>query len=200
MPLHLAHHKSYHPYNRDNIARVRRDEEQVRQHEEATDSALRAMDRSARVEELRKRKREADNGPDPEQAMPPAHINFWAEYEAKHAPTHVPEGAPFGAKTTEWYAQPRAAPSAKDTEAKASSDPLNAMNAYLYEKERRSKEQFFREPEHERERERERERRHDRHRKHRERRRRHERHHHERHRHERHRHELHHHERRHLES
>lgn len=168
MPLHLAHHKSYHPYNRDNVARVQRDEEQARQHEEATDSALRAMDRSARVEELRKRKREADNGPDPEQAMPPAHINFWAEYEAKHAPARMPEGAPFGAKTSEWYAQPHAPPSAKDADAKASNDPLNAMNAYLYEKERRSKELFFREP-----RDPERERRHRKHRERRERRHRH---------------------------
>lgn len=28
--LNIAHHKSYHPYRQDNIARVRRDEEEAR--------------------------------------------------------------------------------------------------------------------------------------------------------------------------
>ena len=28
--LNIAHHKSYHPYRRDNIERVRRDEEEAR--------------------------------------------------------------------------------------------------------------------------------------------------------------------------
>lgn len=100
------------------------------------------MDQSARIEELRRRKREAEHGPDPERAMPPEHINFWAEYEAKHQPEPVPKGAPFGAKTTEWYTAPQAQPSARDSDVKATSDPLNAMNAYLYEKERRRN--FFR--------------------------------------------------------
>ena len=31
--LNIAHHKSYHPYRRDNIERVRRDEEEARQKE-----------------------------------------------------------------------------------------------------------------------------------------------------------------------
>ena len=31
--LNIAHHKSYHPYRRDNIERVRRDEEEARQRE-----------------------------------------------------------------------------------------------------------------------------------------------------------------------
>lgn len=31
--LNIAHHKSYHPYRRDNIERVRRDEEEARQQE-----------------------------------------------------------------------------------------------------------------------------------------------------------------------
>ncbi|WFD34645.1 phosphodiesterase I [Malassezia cuniculi] len=132
MPLHLAHHKSY--------PRVRRDEERQKKHEDATEGALRAMDRSARLEELRRRKREAEHGPDAEKAMPPEHINFWAEYEARHAPERAPEGAPFGARTKEWYAGPPAEPSAKDADIKTSSDPLNMMNAYLFEKQRASKE------------------------------------------------------------
>lgn len=31
--LNIAHHKSYHPYRRDNIERVRRDEEEAKQKE-----------------------------------------------------------------------------------------------------------------------------------------------------------------------
>ncbi len=31
--LNIAHHKSYHPYRRDNIERVRKDEEEARQKE-----------------------------------------------------------------------------------------------------------------------------------------------------------------------
>ena len=31
--LNIAHHKSYHPYRRDNIEKVRRDEEEARQKE-----------------------------------------------------------------------------------------------------------------------------------------------------------------------
>lgn len=31
--LNIAHHKSYHPYRRDNIERVRRDEEEAREKE-----------------------------------------------------------------------------------------------------------------------------------------------------------------------
>jgi hypothetical protein len=31
--LNIAHHKSYHPYRRDNIEKVRRDEEEARQQE-----------------------------------------------------------------------------------------------------------------------------------------------------------------------
>lgn len=32
--LNIAHHKSYHPYRRDNIEKVRRDEEEARLKEE----------------------------------------------------------------------------------------------------------------------------------------------------------------------
>jgi hypothetical protein len=31
--LNIAHHKSYHPYRRDNIEKVRKDEEEARQKE-----------------------------------------------------------------------------------------------------------------------------------------------------------------------
>lgn len=45
--LNIAHHKSYHPYRRDNIERVRRDEEEAHLKEAAAEGrvllAVRAM-------------------------------------------------------------------------------------------------------------------------------------------------------------
>ena len=38
--LNIAHHKSYHPYRRDNIERVRRDEEQARLDEAAKEGKI----------------------------------------------------------------------------------------------------------------------------------------------------------------
>ena len=38
--LNIAHHKSYHPYRRDNIERVRRDEEEARLKEAAQDGKM----------------------------------------------------------------------------------------------------------------------------------------------------------------
>lgn len=44
--LNIAHHKSYHPYRRDNIKRVRRDEEKARLEEEGKkDEARRIVSR-----------------------------------------------------------------------------------------------------------------------------------------------------------
>jgi len=55
MPLHLAHHKSYHPYKRDNIERVKRDEEAAQLEEEAAQARTLAADSEARLALLRKR-------------------------------------------------------------------------------------------------------------------------------------------------
>ena len=38
--LNIAHHKSYHPYRRDNIERVRRDEEEARLQEAAQEGKM----------------------------------------------------------------------------------------------------------------------------------------------------------------
>lgn len=38
--LNIAHHKSYHPYRRDNIEKVRRDEEEARLKEEREDGKI----------------------------------------------------------------------------------------------------------------------------------------------------------------
>ncbi|KAJ3553745.1 hypothetical protein NM688_g3454 [Phlebia brevispora] len=53
--LNIAHHKSYHPYRRDNIERVRRDEEEARLNEAAKEGKMMLADAEARIELLRKR-------------------------------------------------------------------------------------------------------------------------------------------------
>ena len=44
--LNIAHHKSYHPYRRDNIERVRRDEEEARLAEEGREGRMRVAVRA----------------------------------------------------------------------------------------------------------------------------------------------------------
>ncbi|KAH9918570.1 uncharacterized protein BXZ73DRAFT_52910 [Epithele typhae] len=53
--LNIAHHKSYHPYRRDNIERVRRDEEEAQLKEAAEDGRIMLADSEARMELLRQR-------------------------------------------------------------------------------------------------------------------------------------------------
>ncbi|KAI0686251.1 hypothetical protein C8Q76DRAFT_762202 [Earliella scabrosa] len=53
--LNIAHHKSYHPYRRDNIERVRRDEEEARLKEAAEEGRMLLADSEARMELLRER-------------------------------------------------------------------------------------------------------------------------------------------------
>ncbi|KZO94394.1 hypothetical protein CALVIDRAFT_539129 [Calocera viscosa TUFC12733] len=53
--LNIAHHKSYHPYRRDNIARVQQDEEEARLKEEREEGRMRMADAEARIDLLRQR-------------------------------------------------------------------------------------------------------------------------------------------------
>lgn len=53
--LNIAHHKSYHPYRRDNIERVRRDEEEARLNEAAAEGRMLLADAEARIDLLRSR-------------------------------------------------------------------------------------------------------------------------------------------------
>ncbi|KAH0589940.1 hypothetical protein J132_06358 [Termitomyces sp. J132] len=53
--LNIAHHKSYHPYRRDNIERVRRDEEEARQKEAQEEGRMMLADAEARIDQLRER-------------------------------------------------------------------------------------------------------------------------------------------------
>ncbi|EFI28539.1 hypothetical protein CC1G_13561 [Coprinopsis cinerea okayama7 len=53
--LNIAHHKSYHPYRRDNIDRVRRDEEEARLKEAKEEGRMLLADAEARIQLLRER-------------------------------------------------------------------------------------------------------------------------------------------------
>ncbi|KAJ7106418.1 hypothetical protein C8R43DRAFT_1092041 [Mycena crocata] len=53
--LNIAHHKSYHPYRRDNIEKVRRDEEEAREKEAKEEGRMMLADSEARIERLRER-------------------------------------------------------------------------------------------------------------------------------------------------
>ena len=64
MPLHLQHHKSYHPYNRENIERVRRDEELAKAQEQEAEQQSLVADSEARIELLRQKRAEAVAGSD----------------------------------------------------------------------------------------------------------------------------------------
>jgi len=60
MPLHLLHHKSYHVYSAENVARVRRDEADAEAREAAEDARMQAADAEARMKLLRERARQGD--------------------------------------------------------------------------------------------------------------------------------------------
>ncbi|KAF8168567.1 hypothetical protein B0H34DRAFT_793148 [Crassisporium funariophilum] len=53
--LNIAHHKSYHPYRRDNIEKVRKDEEEAREKEAKEDGRMMLADSEARIDLLRER-------------------------------------------------------------------------------------------------------------------------------------------------
>ncbi|KIK22259.1 hypothetical protein PISMIDRAFT_508216, partial [Pisolithus microcarpus 441] len=53
--LNIAHHKSYHPYRRDNIERVRKDEEEAARQEAEKEDKMAVADAEARLGLLRER-------------------------------------------------------------------------------------------------------------------------------------------------
>lgn len=64
MPLHLQHHKSYHPYNKANIEKVRRDEEIARLAEEGKEEQSLLAESEARLEALKKKQKDRQGGRD----------------------------------------------------------------------------------------------------------------------------------------
>ncbi|PCH41882.1 hypothetical protein WOLCODRAFT_42773, partial [Wolfiporia cocos MD-104 SS10] len=131
--LNIAHHKSYHPYRRDNIERVRRDEEEARLQEAVSEGRMMLADSEARMDLLRQRagvSRSNDDGTDPDApvAGPSSltstsggHINLFEDLEqqavlaqARSTKKPAPETekgiplAPTEKDLTPWYSGRRA--------------------------------------------------------------------------------------------
>ncbi|KAK7062190.1 hypothetical protein R3P38DRAFT_2833944 [Favolaschia claudopus] len=127
--LNIAHHKSYHPYRRDNIEKVRRDEEEARLQEAKEEGRMLLADSEARIDRLRERAGTKTSKPRKEDdelaelaaqgSMQPAvlpttdgHINFFEDLEHNAIATSIRT-----AKKTEPVETDRGvplAPSAKD--------------------------------------------------------------------------------------
>ncbi|WFC96626.1 phosphodiesterase I [Malassezia brasiliensis] len=169
MPLHLAHHKSYHPYNRENIERVRRDQAEARERERAEEERLADADRQERLHTLRAQRdaREAGDAAAPKHDVQittrEGHINFWQDYElgrtqpADDAPT-ASDARPAATRrpTVElnpWYANAELRNGReqqknedevledcyRDTALKSRHDPLRSIQAHLDEREASSR-------------------------------------------------------------
>ncbi|EPT04430.1 hypothetical protein FOMPIDRAFT_1157633 [Fomitopsis schrenkii] len=101
--LNIAHHKSYHPYRRDNIERVRRDEEEARSKEAVQEGRMMLADSEARIDLLRQRaglansQHMAKGGDDeveekreagPSSIMAGGHINLFEDVERQTISMH----------------------------------------------------------------------------------------------------------------
>lgn len=96
--LNIAHHKSYHPYRRDNIERVRKDEEEAALKDAEQEGRIALADAEARLVVLRERagiggkgKEKADEVEGPASAAPEPgigsgkHINLFEDLEQVRA-------------------------------------------------------------------------------------------------------------------
>lgn len=146
MPLHLAQHKSYHPYKRENIERVKRDEDIAYKAEKDKEEGLAARNRHDRIVQLR-RQRDAAAGRQTPIDTPSenAHINFWSELEVTEPTScHQPTGSSIKLELQPWYTQAdrkngldqqkseqeRERARIRDEKRKCSEDPLEMIRAY----------------------------------------------------------------------
>ncbi|KAJ7115374.1 hypothetical protein C8R44DRAFT_223442 [Mycena epipterygia] len=136
--LNIAHHKSYHPYRRDNIDKVRRDEEEAREKEAKEEGRMMLADSEARIDRLRERagskvKKRKDDleeltaGGSAQPAILPTtdgHINFFEDLEhtaiaaairttKKTEPVETERGFPLAPSAKDlkpWYTERTANP------------------------------------------------------------------------------------------
>ncbi|KAG9310423.1 hypothetical protein JVU11DRAFT_9562 [Chiua virens] len=125
--LNIAHHKSYHPYRRDNIERVKRDEEEAALKEAEQEGRIALADAEARLSLLRDRagiggkgneKADAVEGPASGSGIVSGkHINFFEDLEQqammtasratkKTAPSEAEKGVPLAPSAKDlnpWY-------------------------------------------------------------------------------------------------
>ncbi|KJA22039.1 hypothetical protein HYPSUDRAFT_672254 [Hypholoma sublateritium FD-334 SS-4] len=133
--LNIAHHKSYHPYRRDNIEKVRKDEEEAKLKEEKEEGRMMLADAEARIDLLRERagvsekieKKKSKRRQDEDDlkyiastssiqgAVLPTtngHINLFEDLEllAKKAPAEMEKGVPLAPSAKDlnpWYSSDR---------------------------------------------------------------------------------------------
>ncbi|KAF5379311.1 hypothetical protein D9757_007662 [Collybiopsis confluens] len=125
--LNIAHHKSYHPYRRDNIEKVRRDEEEAQLKEAKEEGRLLLADSEARIDLLRQKsgssKRKVDeellqlaststSTSTPVISTSNGHINFFEDLEQNAIATSVRAAKKTASAETEQGVA--LAPSAKD--------------------------------------------------------------------------------------
>lgn len=146
MPLHLAQHKSYHPYNQQNRERVRRDQAQAAQQEEQRRQTSFADRDQARIAALRAGRNGPQTSSSPHEAarVPPS--------TSRTATTKTTKDTSQGHallrpedELTPWYTtsqlrngadarktdDQRLEDAYKETSIKSSNDPLKAMQTYL---------------------------------------------------------------------
>jgi hypothetical protein len=126
--LVIAHHKSYHPYRRDNIEKVRRDEEEAQLKEAKEEGRLMLADSEARIDRLREKagassrsrkgkgkEKEEDMDLMPPPALPASgHINFFEDLEQNAITTAVRASRSKKDEVTEDDKGVRLAPTQKD--------------------------------------------------------------------------------------
>lgn len=146
MPLNIAHHKSYHPYNRENIERVRRDEEAARSELAEQEERRRQGQSHDRLAALRAQRGDASTVPPPE-ARPRDRLEGSSKQRKQAEETAFDAGPSLSAlvSQTPWYDDPdlrthkerqrthdqRLEAAYKDSATKSSNDPLKVMEGFL---------------------------------------------------------------------
>ncbi|KAJ7289721.1 hypothetical protein C8J57DRAFT_1494136 [Mycena rebaudengoi] len=144
--LNIAHHKSYHPYRRDNIEKVRRDEEEARQQEPREEGRmLLAVRLEARIDRLRecagtkstskRRKEDADLAELGDQWNPPAQ-SLQPSERRRRQPVETERGVPLAPsakdlKPCSVFSLHGCSHRKRDTPHKSTHDPLTSITHQL---------------------------------------------------------------------
>ena len=145
MPLHLAQHKSYHPYRRENIERVKRDEEVAYKADADEKERTAARNRHDRIVQLRRQRDGASERQNPINTLSDyEHIDRSSEAVTPLKLRHHSTGSSIKLELQPWYTQAdrrngfdqkksveeleRA--KFRDEERKRREDPLELIRAY----------------------------------------------------------------------
>ena len=106
MPLHLAQHKSYHPYRRENIDRVKKDEEVAYKADVDEKERVAARNRHDRIIQLRRQRDGATGRQDPINTLSDyEHIDRYFEAETLLKPSQYSSGSSIKLELQPWYTQ-----------------------------------------------------------------------------------------------